>query len=389
MGRRVPGQKYNEYELGADGDVEMQAAPGPRNQVVPVVDHTGKRKAEGDPDPNGGDDVAIMASSGGVNGPTKETPISRYPSLTYGVQETHTTILPWRGYCSVKATNFEVPQKMEFRMNSIYDIIKHDVAGYTGAQVNGTYPDGIFNFKINNGAPAVIDTNKFIMFPSTIAAGASAAERPQWRDYWAQLYEFYTVLGCKYKITIVNAYDGNGTGDMDFAYEFDSYSQAQGAAGNVMTLGPYNEVRAYKNVKWTTCRSRIGVNANDYTTVISGEYRPGMVKHNIVNDGDIKTWTQISANSGLPTNTDTLVIFAFPNDMGGQVRGSGTSNSASGGCNVRIELDYIVQFKDLKSQARYPSVNTGAGTRQDITNDANDDVRMVPATSNTIFNYTP
>lgn len=394
--------KLIEWTVGNDGDTHMES-PGTKRSAdeAGISQSTGGTRGRRtirveDADvmgPEDGDNnqmVAARAGGGMSNAPSKETPISRYPSLTYGVQETHTTILPWRGYCSVKATNFEVPQKMEFRMNSIYDIIKHELAGYSGTTVNSAYPDGIFNFKINNGAPAVIGTNKIIMFPSTTASGASATERPQWRDYWAQLYEFYTVLGCKYKITIVNAYDGtNGTGDMDFAYEFDSYSQAQGAAGNVMTLGPYNEVRAYKNVKWATCRSRNPPNANDYTTVISGEYRPGMVRHNIVNDGDIKTWTQISANGGLPTNTDTLVIFAYPNDLSGQVRANGASDGASGGCNIRIELDYIVQFKDLKSQARYPSANTGAGTRQDITNDANDDVRMVPATSGTIFTYTP
>ena len=51
---------------------------------------------------NGDGNVNMMAARSGAasggpgGGVSKETPISNYPSLSYGIQETHTTILPWR-----------------------------------------------------------------------------------------------------------------------------------------------------------------------------------------------------------------------------------------------------------------------------------------------------
>ena len=335
---------WKERRVGADGDTHMDDSGGNKRSAdeAGLTDRPGRGQ---DGSGSGGQMVeAARAAGPGGNAPSKETPVSRYPSLTYGLQETHTTILPLRTYCSVKATNYEVPQKMEFRLNSIYDIIKHQVAAPPGGTTNAI-GDNIYNCKLAGGA-IVVNNTKTALFPSQLVAGADATERPFWRDYWANFYEYYTVLGCKYKITIVNTstQSSAGAADMEFAYEMDSYSQAQGAAGNVMTVGPYHEVRGYKNVKWATAHAGTNINTNDYVTSIAGEYRPGMVKHNIINDGDIKTWTQISTNGGLPTNTDTLVILAFPGDMNTGVRPNGDSTTNSNGCMVRIELDYIVQF---------------------------------------------
>ena len=46
--------------------------------------------------------------------------------------------------------------------------------------------------------------------------------------------------------------------------------------------------------------------------------------------------------------------------------------------NVSIELDYIVQFKDLKERLRYPHTLAGTGTisLQSSNTDVDDDVRM-------------
>ena len=367
---------WKEGRVGADGDTHMDDSGGNKRSA----DEAGltDRPSRGqDGSGSGGQMVEAARAAGPAgNAPSKETPISRYPSLTYGLQETHTTILPFRTYCSVKSTNYETPQKLEFRLNSIYDIIKHQVSN-TAAATTSTLADGIYGYKIFNGAPLTFTaSNRLGLFPNTLTAGADATERPFWRDYWANFYEYYTVLGCKYKITIVNTSNQStpGAADMEFAYEMDSYSQTQGASGNVMTVGPYHEVRGYKNVKWTTAHSGAPINSNDYVTTIAGEYRPGMVRHNIVNDGDIKTWTKIS-DGGVPTNTDTLVILAFPADMSSNIRPAGDTTTAQSGCNIRIELDYIVQFKDLQSQARYPSSITTTSVIAEISKETTDEIR--------------
>ena len=167
---------WKEGRVGADGDTHMDDSGGNKRSA----DEAGltDRPSRGqDGSGSGGQMVeAARATGPGGNAPSKETPISRYPSLTYGLQETHTTILPFRTYCSVKASNYEVPQKMEFRLKSIYDIIKHQVAAPPTGTTNAI-GDNIYNCKLAGGA-IIVNNTKTALFPSQLVAGADATERP-------------------------------------------------------------------------------------------------------------------------------------------------------------------------------------------------------------------
>ena len=69
---------------------------------IVIPENTGM-DASGTTDPTPTPTAAAARTSGtsGNNNVSKETPISTYPSLTYGLQETHTTILPWTGWVSI------------------------------------------------------------------------------------------------------------------------------------------------------------------------------------------------------------------------------------------------------------------------------------------------
>lgn len=359
-----------------------------KKAVQPVVDKAPRTMNDGSGD--GDEPMAIEAArvGGGMNGPSKETPISNYPTLNYGLQETHTTILPLRMYAGVKCTNYQVGQRIELRMNAIYDCLKSTLAEITGTTaVTNTLADGVYADKLSNGALLQVGTaTKRVTFPNRHPAGDYATERPQWRDYWAQLYEYYTVLGCKWKVTVANAATASYL-DMDIAYEYDSYSNATGATGNVMPNAPYMEMVAFKGVKWARV-SPANSEPNNYVTVIEGHYKPGMIKRNIINDGDVKTWTKISDQH--PSLTETLVMVFWPSDLTNyNLRPAGDNTITSNtGCNVRIELDYIVQFKDLKLQARYP--NSVSAAEQNISqniaiDNAKDNTRLWPVAASGTF----
>lgn len=339
---------------------------------------------------NGGDvpmAAARMAasSSGGGNQVSKETPISTYPNLSYGLPDTHTTILPWTGWLSVGGLDKTTPAQLKLRMNTPFDMVdvtlEPDPAAFEHPSGKGFYrrpfdPHGRFTVAAGQ------------VYPEMFSAGiAGANERPAWREYWRQLYEYYTVLGCEYEIIIHNPLQltgaritglpaGNSTNtvtadyykgpinevplncDLVCATQFDTFATVATSTGNVMPKTRYSEVRTYKNIQWYPIRS-------GGKQVIRGTYKPGQAKRNIVNDGEVKTWTPTKGAPGQLPNMNEDLTLNFWTDPFYNARlqddfGTGDSPTtvgvtAYGVANMEINLKYIVQFKDLRLQARYPN----------------------------------
>ena len=325
------------------------------------------------------------ASSGGNSGISKETPISNYPSLTYGLQETHTTILPWTCWISAGGLDKTTPAQLKIRMNSPYDMldVTTQATPATGTQAS---TKGFYNRPFNNDGRVVGDND--IIYPEdTGNAATNATEQPQWRNFWEKIYDYYTVLGCEYEIILFNPqsqpltkffalepksvvgtpnFTTPGTAipimcgwyntDIIVAKQFDTYTDAAGYTGNHMPLANYADVRYYKNIQWTPVKG--GSKA-----VIRGTYKPGQAKRNIKNDGDAKTWTPtgqgpnfkeiLTLNFWCDPFYNAQNIDEFGNDATTSITAHGTN--MYGCCNIEVNLKYIVQFKDLKLQARYPN----------------------------------
>lgn len=311
--------------------------------------------------------AALRAGGGGGPNPvSKETPVSSYPSLTYGLQETHTTILPWVMWVGLALDkNATTPQQLKIRLNSMYDMIDNTIIAGAADDTLYTGP-GFVNKKVGFNGKTPVTGNPFPVVPT---AGALSTERPQWREYWAQIYQYYTVLGCEYEVIMVNPI-GNyqqqnaGTttglcfgGDIICAEQVDTYSDTAAPTGNVMPLTTLVEVMNYKNIKWHKIEANgVGTNLGN-TTIVKGRYTPGSVKRNIVNDGDVKTWTAMGSQ---PTLKEFLTLNFWPHPL---------SAGTHFGMNIQIRLKYIVQYKDLVAQARYPnSLNATGNVAQDIRN---------------------
>lgn len=245
------------------------------------------------------------------------------------------------------------------------------------------------------------------MYPTQFGnATADTDERPAWRDFWKELYEYYTVLGCEYEIICYNplqlqairlnnipsktinsvsypavqVVQGAGYYNTDCvcAVQYDTYSSTEGATGNVMPLTYYEEVRAYKNIKWYPI-------PGGQKTVIKGVYKPGDAKRNIANDGDVKTWTKTS--TGAPTTLQEILTLNFWTDPFFNARrvdsyytnsnephngtDPNTASAMPGVVEMEIKLKYIVQFKDLRQQARYPNTITTDTDRTIVLNESN------------------
>lgn len=302
---------------------------------------------------------------GGPSGVNKETPISNYPSLNYGLQETHTTILPYVTWCTLALnSNATTPIQLKVRMNSIYDMLDITIVAPPADDTIFSVP-GITSKKVGFNGRSPYNGNPYPVVPST---GTTATERPQWRDYWAQIYQFYTVLGCEYEIIHVNPIGNHDTisgtvgnrvygGDIICAEQVDTYSDTAAATGNVMPLTTLHEVMNFKNIKWHRIEANGAGNNFGNTMIVKGRYTPGSEKRNIINDGDVKTWTAVGSQ---PNLKEFLTLNYWPHPM---------SAGTAFGANIQVRLKYIVQFKDLVAQARYPnSLNTTGNVAQDIRN---------------------
>ena len=89
----------------------------------------------------------------------------------------------------------------------------------------------------------------------------------------------------------------------------------------------------------------------------------------------MKTW--IKTNLGVtgpdaPTLKEYLTFYFYRHPLSFSNQVVGTSNTQ--GCNVQITLKYVVQFKDLRVEARYP-----AAAATDFTLTIDPDVVQIPA----------
>jgi len=210
---------------------------------------------------------------------------------------------------------------------------------------------GFYGYPATDASPPVRSTEQY---PEVIAGGGVAVttERPAWRDYWASFYDYYTVLGCEYEI-ICEAPQSTVGNDAIIGVQFDTYSDTATSTGNVMPLSYYSDVKTFKNIQWHRVKGNNAVNQGNNKTVIKGVYKPGQAKRNITNDGDVKTWTATSTT--LPNLKEILTLNFWKHPM----NYSGVQTVL----NMEINLKYLVQFKDLKQQGRYPNRIT---TNQDI-----------------------
>nr|QTE03868.1 MAG: capsid protein [Grus japonensis parvo-like hybrid virus] len=320
--------------------------------------------ADADMDPPGGGEMTLSATGGGggPNAQSKETPISAPPSVTFGLQETHTTILPWTGWFSANNLDYEAPVQLPIRCNAVNDMIP--VTTQIGPVAGGTFANkGLYGEKASNAG-----TRSYFDFPSVFSSGVTTTtEKPSWRDFWFNLYDYYTVLKCHYEIIVdnPNADSNRPNGSVLVATQFDSYSDTATTTGNVMPLTRLIETMAFKALRWDKVDSSSFAEqqgGDNNRTVISGTYMPGMIKRNIVNDGDVKTWTK--TDGSLPNLKEIFTLNFWRHPFAHSQGPNGTSN-----VNIQINLKYVVQFKDLKLQARYPNtITAGQDINLNLTN---------------------
>lgn len=335
---------------------------------------TNQNPMEGASDPGGEPVAAAARSSGGGPGGSvsKETPISPYPNLSYGLQETHTTILPWTGWVTAAIADLSAkpPLQLKLRTNSIYDML--NITTLASPAIDTAFTTNGFYMCPATSAGKTAATSA-LTYPDISSAGAAVTEQPAWRNFWTQVYEFYTVLGMEYKITVVNPHETAGASWIIGEF-MDSYSATAGVTDNVFPTTSYlQDAMCYKGVKWRIINPKEPGNPGKNVEIYEGRVRPGQIRRNIVNDGEVKTWTS-TASGTVPNLKEELILnlwrAPFSHLTGGATGSGNTVSTSSYVLMFQIEMKMIVQFKDLKTNVKFP---TRGNTTQDITITMNED----------------
>lgn len=260
-------------------------------------------------------------------GGTKEqvTEVSSYSYAFEGVPSYYTTILPYES--NITTTNLPTTQgtrniMFQIRMNSIYDILRNN------------------SVWASNPAP-VADT-----------ADASV-NTPYWRDHWDQYYEYWTVLECRYTIRVWNLTKVNDR-PLGVFWGYTGIQQppltiSGGQTGSDVDL-TYDTFRRWKKFKGKLVQTQGATGeriyplyTDQYACVIQGVYKPGDGTHQVVEDELSQTWIR---GNDVPKEQNNLSVII--------TRGPTVTGSTAMSYEARIELEYVVQYKDQKEIWQFP-----------------------------------
>ena len=293
----------------------------------------------------------MAAPNGGIadtSGRTSETPVSIPPTITYGLQDTHTTILPAVYWFSIINLEHSAPKLHAIRLNSIWDIISKGLPKTDNTSGIWTKKALDENYTIGASPNYTItgDYDEYPFQPSSIY--------PWYRDTWSKWYNWWTVLGCEYEITFM-APRGSGRGVLcAHSIQTSGTTDARVLPDNINLY----ELSAQKEINYTSIQP---YNIpGGYKTQLKGTYKPGSAKRDVANDADIKLWTKTGST---PTYNESLHMYFYRDPLSSN---ESSQNSATRSTNlqVQVKVKYIVQWKNLKQAAIYPA--TGATSTDDV-----------------------
>lgn len=284
----------------------------------------------------------MTTSTGGTfGGISKETPVTIPPTITHGVQNTHTTICSYLDFFTIRNVDYRANNAtLRLRMNSP----GYDPCAFSGITTTGTGKGFSRDIKSCNNDTDI--SHKFPIFPSGTPAANGG---PAWSNWalWTKMYQVYTVIRVHYKLTIHIPRSGSNNGMMIITNE-ESKTSGDGDENRSINDGNLYMYMGLENHK----RHYVGPGTNDAGNegafkVIEGMYYPGKFKRNVVNDTDVKTWNKTDAT---PDLIDNLMIAFFHDPL----RATGATATPQH-ANCQLEMKAVVQFKDLKEAFRYPA----------------------------------
>lgn len=284
---------------------------------------------------------SVAAMAGGranpdeTHGSSGETAVT-IATPSYGLPDTHTTILHFKMYFSISNDNFSTPTVLQFRMNSIYDMCTTSLTTLnTSAYVVGVHPESIM------GAARAGTATVGTAFPAVTAASTVATEGGTYRNWFTSQYDYWTVLGTEWKLKTrgTNAYSGGSRW-------IEMYTGSEQPPQTA-----YKDVQFWKNKKEHIISSGYASDQMGTYSVMSGTWKPGQHKREVRDDDKAKIWRP--TDGAVPTLREDLTFFMYPDPLCGYLITENSQNKLPW-YNCEFSMSQIVQFKDLKAALQYP-----------------------------------
>jgi hypothetical protein len=373
--------------VNADGDVEMPQAnlTGEKRKQPPVIDPVGPDQKKMNV-PTDAPMLQAGSTTSSSTGNGQETSVSPYDRVERGIfTETRTVELPWTGFLSMNNVDKDTPVALKLRLNSPYNfLIDNTLVGQTIATAatkglsNTLHPLGTgvnsTTITVNTAFPHTI------VGPSAKTATVSSygtlnghASIPAWLKWYEKIYESYHVIKCDWTITAtstVNSYDRKPR----LFVEYDAYTGS--STGNII---PTNKnLRHY--MKWPRVSTHeLGVPGQgknqdeNAVRTFHGTWMPGTIQKNTKNEEDIKTWYATGSEPS-PAWVEQVVLLAMLDDT--------AVPTQQPSINIRMDLKWTIQFKDLKSYYRYIDDDAAHAGATDLI--IPDDIRQIPYVVETV-----
>lgn len=299
-----------------------------------------------------------MADGGGSGNDAglKETPVDRIGDrqVERGPPEYVFASLPYVRDTTQSQTLWA--QDIAFRMTSPYD----PQIGNAGST------------DLNAGAGSAIQITPVLVDPDGTPVPA------RWFDYYASMYNYYHVVGARWHVTIENfktepiwvhqMYYADevpplGATNEDMMSWKDVKSYVVGAAANAVTgtgIIVTNHVNTNQNnmegagtagnTPNYTAGEMIASRGASPVITLSGSYRPGQFRRQIRLDSQVENWTDVSTNPALPER----LLFRFRPQWNGLDTNDASVYDRLMKYRIITRIDYLVEFKELKSGLRWP-----------------------------------
>lgn len=262
----------------------------------------------------------------------------------YGLEQVKTVILPFHMYFALVTSdvNTDLGQYFGFRTTSLANIFPFDLAD---PSAGAAYSPGLYKYLGNGGTTW---PNPDRLFPATTNHGTVTNERPQWLQFWAKMYQAYTVLKCEWEVTFYNPRE-NVNSDLIIGYGEEAYGSSSGVQFPQVTLA---SAEYFPNMKFKMLHSNNDGSTRNRFTIVSGTYYPGMVSEHVSNDEDVQTWNKYTDPTALPAPalTEQMKFFVW--------KGPFNTDTTAQPVNIRLSLRFTAQFRDLQEAFRYPYAQT-------------------------------
>jgi hypothetical protein len=239
--------------------------------------------------------------------------------------------------------------------------------------------DGVSN-DINIGAGVA----RAVTAPLGDAKNDFARNVAYW-DYYASLYNYYSVISCRYKVRVenhsldkfyVHSMFVTNTNPPANASNWDMLIWKGVKSQLIHPIGRF----ADQNTNAFNHREEDGVqmdldppinplNINQGALAstqqivhnpvgssfcyIAGEYRPGQNDQMIHEDADVNVWAAVNSN---PSLREGLLIRVRPYDNSSvPTAGDGNTYERFLSYNISVEIEYLVEFKELDPEIRWPT----------------------------------